>query len=304
MIIKAFKRLSPLRVTQLKELESVCKAADNTLCDVFCEPSLNCTHEFPAFFYALTGGKLIGCLTIFIPGDGSAEISALVHPDSREKGVFGKLFTEARKTIQALGCTKVLFVCVPGIPATTGVLSKLGAKHSSTEYKMSLNRSAAKSSESKGKKSDSASGDRSSKKSAAKPVLQLAKREDLPDIAKMDALFFDSDYFSSLDWLDALFPLENTNIYKLVLGKKIIGTGAFVLEGEGVSVFGIGLLPEYRGKGYGRLLMEQLLSKAPAGKPVVLQVSDMNAVAFSLYKKLGFTVTAEQQYWLVPDEVK
>lgn len=297
MVIKAFKRLSPLRINQLKDLENICKEADQTLCDVFCEPSLNFTHEFPAFFYALSGGKLLGCLTLFLPGDGSAEISALVHPQAREQGVFSSLFTEARKTIKALGCTKVLLVCVPGIPATTGVLKKIGAKHASTEYKMSLNNQKCSKAAARSSKRTASPVGKTTAKSAKAPVLLPATREDLPDIAKMDALFFDSDYYSSLNWLDALFPLENTNIYKLVLGKKTIGTGAYVLEGDSCSVFGIGLLPEYRGQGYGRLLMEQLLSKAPAGKPVVLQVSDMNAVAFSLYKKLGFTVTAEQQFW-------
>ena len=306
MVIKAFKRLSPLRIKQLKELETVCKEADSTLCDVFCEPELNSTHALPAFFYAFSGRELLGCLTLFLPGDGSAEISALVHPKARQSGVFSSLFAEARKTITSLGCNKVLLVCVPGIPATYGVLKKLNAKHASTEYKMSLTNSVTEPSGATGKKEASDqksvlenSGAGSANTTEKMPVLKPATRNDLPEIAKMDALFFDSDYFSSLDWLDALFPLENTNIFKLVLGRKIIGTGAFVLENNSVSLFGIGLLPEYRGKGYGRFLVERLLAEAPAGKPVVLQVSDLNAIALSLYKKLGFTVAAEQQFWSV-----
>jgi ribosomal protein S18 acetylase RimI-like enzyme len=56
------------------------------------------------------------------------------------------------------------------------------------------------------------------------------------------------------------------------------------------GVLGIGLLPDYRGKGLGRALMTAAITKARAQglTRIELTVRAQNANAIALYKKLGF----------------
>ena len=55
---------------------------------------------------------------------------------------------------------------------------------------------------------------------------------------------------------------------------------------------GMGVIPEYRGKGIGRRLIEMTLSAARAKglTRIDLQVREDNTPAFSLYRRLGFVV--------------
>lgn len=67
-----------------------------------------------------------------------------------------------------------------------------------------------------------------------------------------------------------------------------IGYGLIRKEGEQWWLSG-GLLPEWRGKGWGTILFGLLLMKAP--RPVYLEVKLSNRKAVRLYAKLGFTPT-------------
>ena len=57
-----------------------------------------------------------------------------------------------------------------------------------------------------------------------------------------------------------------------------------------VGVLGVGLLPEFRGKGIGRELMQKTIAKAKAKglTRIELTVREKNLNAIALYKKLGF----------------
>ena len=52
-----------------------------------------------------------------------------------------------------------------------------------------------------------------------------------------------------------------------------------------------GLLPEYRGRGIGQKLFEFLAENSKKDKPLRLEVLKNNTSAFSVYKKLGFITT-------------
>lgn len=67
-----------------------------------------------------------------------------------------------------------------------------------------------------------------------------------------------------------------------------IGYGLLRKEGERWWLSG-GLLPQWRGQGWGTALFTLLLLKAP--RPVYLEVKLSNAKAVRLYAKLGFTPT-------------
>ena len=68
----------------------------------------------------------------------------------------------------------------------------------------------------------------------------------------------------------------------------------FVDESEReIALVDVALIPEFRNKGIGRYLLDQLLARAAAvKKPVRLHVSKLNP-ARRLYERLGFSVVSE-----------
>ena len=87
--------------------------------------------------------------------------------------------------------------------------------------------------------------------------------------------------------------IETESVYKLTLKNKIAGYYSFLSEDEKtVKLDNLFVLPEYIGKGFGRLLMEHFLlqiSKTNADK--IILNSEPNAEQF--YAKLGFVKTGQ-----------
>ena len=64
-------------------------------------------------------------------------------------------------------------------------------------------------------------------------------------------------------------------------------------------IAGFGVLPEYRGRGYGRQLLAQTVQEIlAAGQPhIVLEVAPENGHALSLYRSCGFKETHIYDYY-------
>ena len=76
------------------------------------------------------------------------------------------------------------------------------------------------------------------------------------------------------------------------------------LSGEG-ELMRIAVLPEYRGRGYSRKLMERLeeSARAAGAQELTLEVRESNEAALHLYKSCGFRVEAvRKDYYRNPKE--
>jgi RimJ/RimL family protein N-acetyltransferase len=88
---------------------------------------------------------------------------------------------------------------------------------------------------------------------------------------------------ASVEWDDHfLFVLEE--------GAELIGSlGLHPTQTEGVLSLGMWILPEWRGRGGGRMLMEAALAALPAeAHKIELEVFPDNEAAIGLYRSLGF----------------
>jgi ribosomal protein S18 acetylase RimI-like enzyme len=298
MVIKAFKTLSALRKTQIASLEAEAARADGAAYPLFSDTFLNYTKEVPAFFFATSGNRALGVLSLFLPGDGTAEISALVSPSYRNRGLFSMLLGEAAKSLKALGCTTVYIVSNPRIKAGAAVLEKLPVRYSSSEYKMILPDAAIPLQSAPPSVSES-SGPKTRKNIAApalSPILTRLSSKDFLSLKDLFAELFDIDENAAETWLSSLSASDSVRLFRYEDNGKLIGCAGFVESVTCCSVFSVGIREEYRGKGLGKRLMLALLKKIPAGKAVILQVSDKNPVAFSLYGKLGFAIESTTVY--------
>lgn len=98
-------------------------------------------------------------------------------------------------------------------------------------------------------------------------------------------IYFDENqyyYFSP----GAIFIKENN---------KYIGYGQVIIEGDIPIIVNVGILPDYRGKGYGKLLINYLLKIIDnySYNTAIINVDTNNTVAFNLYKDCGFNVLKE-----------
>lgn len=80
---------------------------------------------------------------------------------------------------------------------------------------------------------------------------------------------------------------------------EYVGYGQIILNGTIPTIVNIGILKEFRGRGYGKLLMIYLLNhlKSNGFSEVDLKVSSNNPIALKLYNSLGFTLEKETHRW-------
>lgn len=78
-------------------------------------------------------------------------------------------------------------------------------------------------------------------------------------------------------------------------GNKYIGYGQIIIEGDIPVIVNVGILPDYRGNGYGKLLINYLLKiiDSYSYNIATINVDINNTVAFNLYKDCGFNVLKE-----------
>jgi ribosomal protein S18 acetylase RimI-like enzyme len=80
---------------------------------------------------------------------------------------------------------------------------------------------------------------------------------------------------------------------------KYIGYGQIIFNETIPTIVNIGIVSEFRGKGYGKALLFYLLNllNEEGIKEVNLKVASDNFSALNLYKSLGFTIVKESNLW-------
>ena len=82
------------------------------------------------------------------------------------------------------------------------------------------------------------------------------------------------------------------------IGSGVINMRSEKTAKEHLGVFGISIAKKYRGKGYGSMLMDEVLNEAKKHfdktKDTIVQMADYNHKAINFYTKLGFTDTGKR----------
>lgn len=299
---KELKRLLPTHKNKLLTLEMACRTKDGTASSVCNSTGFNCRRDIPVFFLAMEEDSLVGYLSIFLPEESTAELNVLVHPDYRRKGIFTELLHRAKATLSAVGTKEILFVCEPSSADSVAVMQAMHAEKKTSEYRMLLEQTTTVTI------LPSLSGNLpgSSKyfPPGSKTRLLEANREDLPLLGRMNALFFDTSDEIGEQFAEESYDTPGVTVYKYCIADENqntipIGTVCFFEESGSGNIFGLGILPEYRGRGFGKDLLLQLLARIRTDRKIYLQVSSRNAAAFQLYRKTGFQIIAQQDFWLL-----
>jgi len=220
-------------------------------------------------------------LSLFIPTKDEAEITAYTLPKFRAKGYFKSLLSRAVEELSQFNVTDLLFVCESTSIPGKGVIRTLKADYDHTEYFMRFNKA----------KYTCLGTDRLK--------LLEAEHKDLGKAISVNMRVFEDSYEESKNLIQKCFQSDIRKLYLAVLEDQIIGVGSANFAGEDVSIYGFGILPEYRFKGYGKELLHLLVDSIchSSNSEITIEVHSENDHALALYKKTGFQIQVAYEYY-------
>lgn len=260
-------------------------------------------------FMYFDGQQIIGYIGIgSFGGAGSPiEVNGMVHPEYRQQGIFKKLSELAIAEWKRRNSCSMLLLSDRKSNSGQQFIKGTGAQYKHSEFEMYLNED-----------------DMESYKTQSFGItFRKATNSDALEIAKQNAIYFNDEKDESEDFKntpnnldmtieeaettipveDLILPEEEEKkgmkIYLVEKDQKIIGKIHIQLISGIGGIYGLGVLPEHRGKGFGRaiLMMGVEKLKEDNASEIMLQVAADNSNALNLYKSCGFMETSTMDYY-------
>lgn len=285
MVIKEYVAPPEKAVREIYKLEQICNQYDNLQGSMFLDASLNFDQQIKTVFLLYEQGQLISMLSMFVPTHLEAEITGYTLPKYRGKGYFKDLVAAAVEELNKFTVSKMLFVCEAQSNVAKRVLKAFKAEYEHTEYFMRLD----------------ASGFQSGYRPVLKNRLVLwpCKPNDLKKLIETSIKIFDEPCEDAKNRIENCIKSKSREQYIAVLNGQQIGLGSSNQEDEVGSIFGFGIVPEYRGQGFGEELLHLIIKRLRqrGNSEVTLDVHSENKQAFELYKKIGFQIDTAYEYY-------
>lgn len=233
-------------------------------------------------FFAWFGDRLVGYIGICGFGGSTMEVNGMVEPDFRKHGIFTSLFESVKEEWLRRSTLPMLLLTDRKSTEGQAFVRKTGAVHAHSEFEMFLDTN---------KNTVSSTSERI--------ILRKATNEDAKDVAYQNGIYFGE----SMEDKPLIMPEEEAKrgltIYIAEVGQNVIGKVNLQRTGDLGAIFGLGVLPEFRGRGLGRALLLTAIEtfKMEGYEKVMLQVEAMNDTALSLYLSCGFEVTSTMDYF-------
>lgn len=264
-------------ISDIRNLEKICKEHDRTEGDAFLSNELNFNKDIKCFFLLYEEEALISFIYMFMPSPMEAEISACTLPEERHKGYFKILLQKAMDELLRFNVNEILLVHEPGSTDAKIVLDKLGAKLDFTEYLLFYE------------------GIMPEKSLELKTVTE----ENMAEVMKLNVDIFSDSLSVSESMVREAVNSDKITPYMVKQHGKIIGVCNVNFESEDISIFGLGIAPKYQGKGLGRAMLESLINKlmTEGHKSITLEVNSENIRAYNLYTSCGFKIRTQFDYY-------
>ena len=279
MRIEMTNKLTENQITEILNLETVSFGEDALENHAFLSNEINFDKTVQCFYMGYENDVLVAFLTTFIPTSYEGEILAVTHPEYRGRGYFKKLFQCAKETLLLKGINKVLLVVEPKSRSGVEVLKSFKyAKLERSEYRMSYS---------------------GSKTLIEYPNLKFfqVNNENKEIFSEITQEAF-TDLEDSSNFIDTVIYSENRKGYIAYKEGASVGVFDFNYEEGHAFLYGVAIAIPYRGKGFGKQLVGFALNEGlKKSDKVVLDVDSENPAAFNLYKKCGFQIDFQVDYY-------
>ncbi len=225
-------------------------------------------------------GVLVGYLALDGFGE-KLELTGMVHPGFRRRGVFSTLLDVAVRECEARRPARLLLVCERKSASGQAFVASTIARYDFSEYHLEL---------------DAQSGPRPD---ADGLPFRLADLRDIGALVRLDVVCFGGGEDAVRERVTRDLENPASRYYVVEREGEAIGKIGVALEDGGAYVRGVGVLPEYRGRGYGRRMLEATIDAMVAENrtSLALDVVCENSGALSLYLACGFQVTNCYDYY-------
>lgn len=280
-LIDISNKLTETQLEQVKELEQVCRSFDNTKGSISLAQELNFYKEMNCFYMTYDGEKLVGVLSVFAPIKDEAEISALILPNHRRKGLFTKLLSEALAELKRFEIEELYFVHDTGSVAGKAMIEKWGIEPDHSEYLLVYDKDF----------------DRDNYKLSI--TIKQTEQEDLDDMTQLSLGVFGGNEEEWTTLHQKSLDSPNILCYLPYCKGNQIGIGSVNITEQGLFIFGFGILPTYRRKGFGRAFLSSIVNELQSkfDDDILLEVDSENHGAFILYTTSGFKREVQFDYY-------
>ena len=243
-------------------------------------------------FMCFDGKQLVGYIGICSFGGTVTplEITGMVHPEYRRQRIFSKLHELVIAECTRRNARSILVLCdkksVPG----QKFLERAGATYKYSEFEMYLNDEPYEIFEEQLRGIN----------------FRKATNADACEVARQNAIYFgdradqeNKDVPNEKILLPEDEEKRGMTIYLAEKDERIIGKIHLQLSNGIAGIYGLGVLSENRGNGFGRAILLKAIEKLKdaKAKEIMLQVAAENSTALGLYKSCGFQETSVMDYF-------
>jgi ribosomal protein S18 acetylase RimI-like enzyme len=273
-------RLSGLDIAELRELAVICNAHDSALYRANWETLEQRESNTYTDFCYYQDNRLMGMVSLYMFQGEEAEISGLVHPDIRRQGIGTALLQAAAQQAALLGAQALVLFHDVRSEAGSAFIKALQPKYSHNEYRLDLVTLNPPEHYTPGL------------------VIAPAQRSEALDVAVITAEAFGMNAQQIVRSIEGKIATRPNAYYLARLNGQPIGALSVTISGLEAGIYGVGIISQLRGKGYGRELIAKTILDIQAQSPysIYIEVEPENTRARRLYEYLGFQFTTEYHY--------
>ncbi len=232
-------------------------------------------------------GRLVGYLGIDEYGSKEKDFEGMVHPEHRRKGIASRLLQAAKEEARHSGIEQLILTCEPSSNSGTAFAKAIHAHPAFSEHVMVL---------------------RTYKE---RPLFderltfrQAVSVDDLAMVASIMATDM-GDIEQAKRYVADMTKQDNQRFYLMTFGGPEVGCDEAIgslrvskME-QRTGIYGFVVRPEYRGKGYGRQLLQEAIRiiRDEGSQEIVLDVDVDNTNALGLYLSCGFEIKTTYDYY-------
>lgn len=248
------------------------------------------SHRGREFLYYI-GDELVSYLGISCFDGVTGELCGMTHPKYRNQGLFHRLLALAQNECRYSDFKRLLILTDGSSTSGMSFLKVNSSSYAHSEYRMK-------------RLSDRITSKEACRQEACKSItLRPACKNDEQEIARLNAILFDEKELVEETDAYKITPLEdqpdNYKTYMIEYNGTSIGKINVEYGMQYAFICGFGILPEYRGKGYGRMGLAETLRFIETQNVTVIELDVVctNKNALGLYQSCGFVEQSVMNYY-------